>query len=69
MFALTALNDPAPNVRTAAVSVLTKKDWDQYGFDVLQAAIGYPKSPTVKSGGVVNQGGQSEDSTSARNAP
>ncbi|HEU0251389.1 MAG TPA: hypothetical protein VFR12_00060, partial [Pyrinomonadaceae bacterium] len=42
-FATRALNDPAPNVRIAAVSVLTKTDWNQYGFDVLQHSIGTPK--------------------------
>jgi hypothetical protein len=31
------------------VSVLTKKDWDQYGFDVLQSGIGTPKQAANES--------------------
>jgi hypothetical protein len=43
-FALGALSDRTASVRIAAVKVLTKSDWDQYGFDVLQSGIGTPKS-------------------------
>ncbi len=42
-FALSALTDAAPNVRIAAVSVLTKPDGDVYASDTLSAAIGVPQ--------------------------
>jgi HEAT repeat protein len=43
-FAIDALKDVAPNVRAAAVKVLTKTHWDQYAFDAMQGSIGDPDS-------------------------
>ena len=48
-FALGALSDSAANVRIAAVSVLTKTDWDQYEFDALESSIGTPKRNATES--------------------
>ncbi len=42
-FALRALTDPAPNVRIAAVHVLTKPDWDAYAQDATFRGIGVPE--------------------------
>ena len=42
-FALRALTDAAPNVRRAAVTVLTKTDWDAYANDALVDGIGVPE--------------------------
>lgn len=45
-FAIDALKDAAPNVRAAAVKVLTRTHWDQYAFDATEASIGNPDSAT-----------------------